>query len=78
VWESSFSVYHEFYLDNDYFPGTSSLDYTFVGGTYFLAALWVAPFVNILARHAGTKACMLLGSGLIPGGLVAASFARKF
>lgn len=54
----SFSVYLEFYLDNDYFPGTSSLAYSFVGGTNFLAALWVAPFVNILARHAGTKACM--------------------
>lgn len=74
----SFSVYLEFYLDNDYFPGTSSLDYSFVGGTNFLAALWVAPFVNILARHAGTKACMFLGSGLISGGLVAASFAREF
>ncbi|PCH01693.1 Major facilitator superfamily domain, general substrate transporter [Penicillium occitanis (nom. inval.)] len=74
----SFSVYLEFYLDNDYFPGTSSLDYSLVGGTNFLAALWVAPFVNILAGYAGTKACMLLGSGLISGGLVAASFAREF
>ncbi|GAM38389.1 MFS transporter [Talaromyces pinophilus] len=74
----SFSVYLEFYLDNDYFPGTSSLDYSFVGGTNFLASLWVAPFVKILAGHAGTKACMLLGSGLISGGLVAASFAREF
>ncbi|KAE8550655.1 hypothetical protein TMatcc_008702 [Talaromyces marneffei ATCC 18224] len=75
---SSFSVYLAFYLDNNYFPGASSLGYSFVGGTNFLAALWVAPFVNILARHAGTKACMLLGSSLISGGLVAASFAREF
>uniref|UniRef100_A0A093VQ93 Putative transporter MCH2 n=1 Tax=Talaromyces marneffei PM1 TaxID=1077442 RepID=A0A093VQ93_TALMA len=61
---SSFSVYLAFYLDNNYFPGASSLGYSFVGGTNFLAALWVAPFVNILARHAGTKACIMVGAGV--------------
>lgn len=74
----SFSVYLEHYLASDYFPGTSSLDYSFVGGTLFGAAMWVAPVVNLLTRHVGTKAAMFLGSGLISGGLIAASFAREF
>lgn len=54
------------------------MDYSFVGGSIFLAALWAAPFVNLLARHAGTKVCMFLGSSFISGGLIAASFARAF
>ena len=75
---ASYGVYLSYYLTNDVFPGASALDYSFVGGANFGAALGIAPLVNVLVQRFGTNATMFVGVGFTAGGFVAASFAKRF
>jgi MFS family permease len=67
-----------YYISNETFPGASDLDYTFVGGVNFAAALISAPIVNIFMRIFGTNIPMYMGCFMFSGGFVAASFATEF
>ncbi|KAJ9613710.1 hypothetical protein H2204_014722 [Knufia peltigerae] len=71
-------VYLAHYLSSNTFPGASAVDYSLIGGANFAAAMLVAPLVNVVTRHHGTKACMFSGTTFMAGGLIAASFAREF
>ena len=75
---TSYGVYLSWYIDNDHFPGASALDYTFVGGVNFAAAMLEAPIVNLLIKRFGTNKVMLGGCVLWLAGYIAASFARQF
>lgn len=73
----SFGVYLSFYLNNDYFPSSTPLDYALIGGLSFGIAMLSAPIVTKLTRHLGTKPPMLLGTVLLGGSFIAASFASR-
>ena len=73
---ASFGVYLTYYLSYDIFPGSSDIDYAFVGGANFAAALITAPAVNWLLRRFGTHPVMLSGCVIWTLGWITASFAK--
>ncbi|KAK6373268.1 hypothetical protein LTS17_008287 [Exophiala oligosperma] len=75
---ASFGVYLSYYINNLTFPGTSDLDYTFIGGVNFSMALLSAPLVNLSTRKFGTNPPMYCGCFMFSGGFIAASFATEF
>jgi len=75
---ASFGAYLNYYLVNDIFEGTSDMDYAFVGGSNFGAALITGPAVNALLRKFGTRPVMFSGCFFWALGLIAASWARTF
>jgi hypothetical protein len=74
---STYGVYLADYLSNDTFPEARPLDYAFVVGLSFGAAMLAAPFVTVIVRIWGIKAAMYPGTLMIGGGFVAASFASS-
>ncbi|KAK5302761.1 hypothetical protein LTR99_005718 [Exophiala xenobiotica] len=75
---ASYGVYLSYYINHATFPGTSDLDYTFIGGVNFAAALISAPLVNLCTQKFGTNVPMYWGSIMFSGGFIAASFATEF
>lgn len=73
----SYGVYLSYYLRTNVFPGASPLDFAFVGGLNFAAAMLVAPLVTYLARKYGTRPPMVFGVFSLAGGFISASFAVK-
>ncbi|KAL8992270.1 MAG: hypothetical protein Q9169_007230 [Polycauliona sp. 2 TL-2023] len=74
---SAYGVYLSYYLRYNSFPGASPLDFAFIGGSTFSAAMLVAPLVTLLARKYGTRTPMYAGVIALAGGFVAASFASE-
>ena len=70
-------MYLSYYLRYNSFPGASPLDFAFVGGSTFGAAMLVAPLVTFLARRYGTRFPMFAGVLALAGGFIAASFASE-
>ncbi|EED15842.1 short-chain dehydrogenase, putative [Talaromyces stipitatus ATCC 10500] len=58
--KTSFSVFIAYYLSHDLFPGTSSLEYAFVGGLSMSCALLVAPLATAVMGRLGTRATLKL------------------
>lgn len=73
---ASYGVYLSYYLSENVFPGSNDIDYAFVGGANFAAALVTAPAVNWLLRHFGTHPVMVGGCVIWCLGWVTASFAK--
>lgn len=73
----SYGVYLSHYLDSDYFPNATPLDYAFIGGLEFGVALVISPGVTILTREFGRKLVMISGVLMMSGGYIAASFASQ-
>ena len=73
----AYGVYLSYYLRDDSFPGASPLDFAFVGGLDFAAAMLVAPLVTYLARKYGTRPPLFFGVLSLAGGFISASFAIK-
>lgn len=74
---ASYGVYLNYYLTHNIFPGANDIDYAFVGGTNFAAALVTAPAVNWLLRRLGTRPVMFIGCVVWGLGWIAASFAKE-
>ncbi|KAF9887516.1 hypothetical protein FE257_010094 [Aspergillus nanangensis] len=74
---SSYGVYLENYLSDEYFPEAQPMDYAFIGGLIFAMAMLVAPLVTIISRKYSTKVPMFLGIALLAIGYVTASFAQR-
>ena len=74
---SSYGVFLQNYLNNDYFPGATSLDYAFIGGLSIAMALLVAPLSTYLDRRYGTRPVLAVGTVLEAGSLIGASFATR-
>jgi MFS family permease len=66
-----------YYLNNNYFPNTSALDYAFIGGLSISQAMLVAPLATRVIHLYGTKVCLHLGIFFETLSLIAASFAKK-
>lgn len=71
----SYGVYLTYYLSHGSFAGARPLDYAFIGGSNFAAAMLCAPLATVLARRYGSRPPMLCGICIMAGGLAAASFA---
>ncbi|CAD6567853.1 MAG: hypothetical protein CYPHOPRED_002145 [Cyphobasidiales sp. Tagirdzhanova-0007] len=74
---SAFGVFLSFYLDNDYFPGATPLQFAFVGGLSLSCAMAVGPVSNFITKRYGTRWTMAFGSLFLAGGQIAAGFVTK-
>ncbi|KAF1984711.1 putative MFS transporter [Aulographum hederae CBS 113979] len=74
---SSYGVFLAYYLANDTFPGSTRLDYAFVGGLSISMALLVSPIATSTTRLFGTRTTLLLGVFLETLSLIGASFATE-
>lgn len=73
----SFSVFLAYYLSHDLFPGTSNLEYAFVGGLSMSCALLVAPLATAVMGRLGTRATRNIGAVLQFVSSISASFATE-
>lgn len=74
---SSYGVFLAFYLDNDYFPNATPLEYAFVGGLSVSVALLVSLLATTTTRLYGTRTTLLIGAILEALALVGASFTHR-
>ncbi|CAH0046517.1 unnamed protein product [Clonostachys solani] len=65
------------YLSNDTFPGTSALEYAFVGGLSIGCAMLVSPIVTVIVHHHGIHVALYTGAVFQSISLVASSFAKQ-
>jgi MFS family permease len=70
-------VFLSYYLSSDIFPGTSSLDYAFVGGLSIGGAMLIAPFGTYLSHRLSHQFVMNLGAILQTAALIATSFVKQ-
>ncbi|OQV04999.1 hypothetical protein CLAIMM_09803 [Cladophialophora immunda] len=73
---SSYGVFLAYYLSSETFPGTTALEYAFVGGLSISCAMFVAPLSTYLARKIGTRFVLNTGTVLETLSLVTTSFVR--
>ena len=73
---STYAVFLAYYLNNDYFPGTSALAYAFIGGLSISMAMLVAPLATKCTATFGTKVTLHIGVFLETLSFIGASFAR--
>ena len=74
---SSYGIFLAYYLDNNYYPGASSLEYAFVGGLSISQALLISPLATYITRVYGTRTTLLLGVFLETLALIGASFTHQ-
>lgn len=74
---SSYGVFLAHYLESDTFPGTSALEYAFVGSLSVACALLLSPAATVSVRKFGTRATMLAGCVCEAASLICASFATR-
>ncbi|EJU01995.1 UM00103-like protein [Dacryopinax primogenitus] len=75
---TSFGVFLSFYRENNYFPGTTDIQYAFVGGVIVAVALVISPLSNYLGNRFGFRAPMIGGVLLYTASQFAAAFSRTF
>lgn len=72
---SSYGVFLAHYLATNTFPGTSRLEYAFVGGLSISCAMLISPLATLTTRLYGTKVTLAIGVVLETASLIGASFA---
>ncbi|CAH0019908.1 unnamed protein product [Clonostachys rhizophaga] len=74
---SAYGVILAHYLSNDTFPGTSALEYAFIGGLSIGCAMLVSPIVTIIVHHHGIHIALYTGAVLQSISFVASSFTEQ-
>ncbi|KAH7156518.1 major facilitator superfamily domain-containing protein [Dactylonectria macrodidyma] len=74
---SSYGVFLAYYLQNNTFPGATSLEYAFIGSLSVSCALLISPVATLAVREFGTKPALFFGVVLESASLISASFAYK-
>ncbi|RMZ79108.1 hypothetical protein DV738_g3477, partial [Chaetothyriales sp. CBS 135597] len=74
---STYGVFLGHYLTHDVFPGTSPLDYAFIGGLSISMAMAIAPLATHVVHLYGSWACMHLGIFFETLALLGASFSKQ-
>ncbi|KAK2744108.1 hypothetical protein FQN55_006976 [Onygenales sp. PD_40] len=74
---STYGVYLAEYLSHNRFPEATSVDYALIGGFIFSVAMLFAPLITIIAREAGVRPTMFIGTLFFGGGFIAASFSKR-
>lgn len=64
------------YLSSDTFPGTTALEYAFVGGLSISCSMFVAPLATYLGRKIGTRFVLNTGTILEVLSLITTSFVK--
>ena len=72
----SYGVYLSHYLDYNTFPAATPMDFAFIGGFNFSAAMIVSPLVTVLTREYGKHRTMALGIIFQAAGYATASVSR--
>lgn len=72
---SAYAVFLAHYLDTNTFPGTTALDYAFIGGLSLTCLFLVSPIATICVGRFGIRITMLAGMFLESVSLVCASLA---
>jgi len=70
-------VYLSHYLNSNTFPEASPLDFAFIGGLNFSAAMVVSPLVTLATRLYGKHTTMALGIVFQSAGFATASVSRR-
>ncbi|EWY84338.1 hypothetical protein FOYG_14090 [Fusarium oxysporum NRRL 32931] len=74
---SAYAVFLAYYLDTDTFPGTTALDYAFIGGLSLTCLFLVSPIATVCVGRFGIRPTMLAGKLLESASLVCASLASQ-
>lgn len=74
---SSYGVFLAHYLQTNTYPGSTSLDFAFIGGLSISCAMLIAPVATLSTRYCGTKVTLFTGVFLEALSLITASFAKK-
>lgn len=74
---SAFGVYLAYYIDNDVFPGATSMDFAWIAGIIVFLAQSFSPFAIISERMVGFKMTMSIACVTHFIGYLLASFATK-
>ncbi|KAH7155722.1 major facilitator superfamily domain-containing protein [Dactylonectria estremocensis] len=74
---SSYGVFLAHYLQNNTYPGATSLEYAFIGSLSVSCALLISPVATLAVREFGTKPTLFFGVVLETASLICASFAYK-
>lgn len=75
---SAYAVFLAHYLKEDTFPGTTSLEYAFVGSLSIGCLFLISPVTTIMMRKYGIRPTMFAGAVCEAVGLICASFASHF
>ncbi|KAE8363587.1 major facilitator superfamily domain-containing protein [Aspergillus caelatus] len=74
---SAYGVFLSYYLSSDVFPGTTALEYAFVGGLSISCATLVSPLATYLDRRISTQLVLSIGTVLETLSLITTSFVTK-
>ncbi|KAL8781900.1 MAG: hypothetical protein Q9194_000093 [Teloschistes cf. exilis] len=74
---SSYGVFLAYYLQNNYYPRASALEFAFVGGLSISLALVLSPVATLITRLYGTNVTLLIGVFFETLALIGASFTRR-
>ena len=74
---STYGVFLGYYLSHNFFPGTSALDYAFIGGLSISMAMLIAPLATHVVHLYGTWVCLHTGIFFETAALLGSSFARQ-
>ncbi|KAF4472743.1 MFS transporter (Mch2) [Fusarium albosuccineum] len=74
---SAYGVILSFYLSDHTFPGTTALDYAFVGGLSIACAMLVSPLATILLHLYGIRVTIIIGTILETTSLITTSFVHN-
>ncbi|KAJ4129108.1 hypothetical protein NW768_007639 [Fusarium equiseti] len=74
---SAYAVFLANYLDTDTFPGTSGLDYAFIGGLSLTCLFLISPIATVCVGRFGIRPTMSVGMLFESASLVCASLASR-
>ena len=74
---SSYGVFLAYYLANNLYPGSTPLEYAFIGGLSIAMCQTVSPLATIVTRIYGTRTTLLIGVFLQTAALLGASWSRE-
>ncbi|KAI9040651.1 MFS general substrate transporter [Aspergillus affinis] len=73
---AAYGVFLSYYLSTDIFPGTTALEYAFVGGLSISCAMFIAPLATFLSQRISTRFVLNLGTILEAVSLITTSFVK--
>lgn len=74
---SSYGVFLAHYLAENSFPGTSALEYAFVGALSISCGVAISPIAALISRYCGLRFTLLLGATIEALSLIGASWATE-
>lgn len=76
-WQKAYGVFLSFYLSSNIFPGTTALEYAFVGGLSISCAMLVSPLATYLNQKVSTRLVLNIGTILETLALITTSFVTQ-